>query len=335
MAQNEIDIQGTNENEVYSNIVHAGVSKPQATELDPARLLGNAGRTRRTFAYQTDFPATEADCTSHFHRTFAHRDWRDGEDLVQAEQSSGEDGFNLRFHRIENDLDALGADVAEAFLCLGRCAPRCAPARRAEGRVNMIEGDLADLKSGPAGGPAARRISAPKLGTTSFLGSNVDVFQDPSGQMILTRGDQGHRRHRRPGRRSGAAPGTRDELLGRSASTATMIRRTVAGGGNPVTKQEVLDKVGSAVVDGTPVSGLIDILPDTAKLLVAGGVLRRGLPERGPRSSAPRERARRQSPLALELRRRLLVVADAVIEDFQMVLSTARTAPAAAGARRR
>lgn len=47
------------------------------------------------------------------HASFAHQDWVDGEDVGQAEQTTGEDGFNTRFHRIESDLDALGSDFAQ------------------------------------------------------------------------------------------------------------------------------------------------------------------------------------------------------------------------------
>src|SRR5215213_1453351 len=75
--------------------------------------------TQRLFDYQRPFPATDPDCVSTFARSFRHEDWVDGESVVQAEQTSIEDGFNHRFHRIEEDLDALAADVAKAFLCLG------------------------------------------------------------------------------------------------------------------------------------------------------------------------------------------------------------------------
>jgi hypothetical protein len=44
-------------------------------------------------------------------RDFAHRDWIDNEDVVQAE---GENGFNLRFHGVEDELDKVGAAFAVA-----------------------------------------------------------------------------------------------------------------------------------------------------------------------------------------------------------------------------
>jgi hypothetical protein len=44
-------------------------------------------------------------------RAFNHEDWIDNEDVVQAE---GEDGFNVRFHAIEDELDKVGAAFALA-----------------------------------------------------------------------------------------------------------------------------------------------------------------------------------------------------------------------------
>jgi hypothetical protein len=40
-----------------------------------------------------------------YSRTFSHQDWIDNEDVVQAE---GENGFNLRFHALEDELDTIG-----------------------------------------------------------------------------------------------------------------------------------------------------------------------------------------------------------------------------------
>lgn len=71
-----------------------------------------------TFNYSFTFPDTDPDCVSRFQRTFAHRDWVDGQDIIQAEMTSAEDGFNKRFHSIEKDLDDLNLDSKEAFRCI-------------------------------------------------------------------------------------------------------------------------------------------------------------------------------------------------------------------------
>lgn len=71
------------------------------------------------FDYQTNFPAQDSNCVSKFARLFQHLDWIDGESLVQAEETPGvEKGFNKRFHEIERDLDLLGDDAKQAFLCV-------------------------------------------------------------------------------------------------------------------------------------------------------------------------------------------------------------------------
>ena len=41
-------------------------------------------------------------------RDFTHQDWIDNEDVVQAE---GENGFNIRFHGLEGELDRIGSVV--------------------------------------------------------------------------------------------------------------------------------------------------------------------------------------------------------------------------------
>jgi hypothetical protein len=45
-----------------------------------------------------------------YQRTFEHQDWIDNEDVVQAE---GENGFNVRFHALENELDRIGETIGQ------------------------------------------------------------------------------------------------------------------------------------------------------------------------------------------------------------------------------
>ena len=67
------------------------------------------------FKYNQDFPAVDADSIARFQRSFTHIDWIDGESIVQAQSTPIEEGFNARFHKIEQDLDSLGTDVKQAF----------------------------------------------------------------------------------------------------------------------------------------------------------------------------------------------------------------------------
>jgi hypothetical protein len=330
----QLNIEGLNANDVYDTLRNAGISEVQASEFVGSWLLGNAGKTRRVFDYKTAFPATEPDCTSHFHRSFVHHDWHDGEDLVQAEQSAGEDGFNLRFHKIENDLDALGADVAEAFLCLGemRAALR-ALLDEIKTELNTIEGDLADLKgrTGVQVGPpvVGGKFGGAYVGSTSFFGSNVDVFQGADGTLVFTPGIKV------TGGGGGPVVDPESRIQRATAFAAFAATnekfRALFAGGKTVTKEQVLKAVGTEVVDGVAVSDLIDILPSTARYqtpesFAAGLAEREGL---ALRTSGTADAAV-QSALGFQ-GAPTSGIADASIHDFQVVPAQARTALAAGG----
>ena len=70
------------------------------------------------FDYKFPVPPSDPNAQSKFTRGFAHKDWVDGQDTVQAERTDNEQGFNARLHQIERDLDALGANLATAFACI-------------------------------------------------------------------------------------------------------------------------------------------------------------------------------------------------------------------------
>jgi hypothetical protein len=334
VAFDEIEIEGMNANDVYTNIIQSGVSQSDAIQFIGSWLLAQTGKARRTFDYATAFPATEPDCVSHFHRSFVHRDWTDGEDLVQAQQSAGEDGFNLRFHRIENDLDALGADVAEAFLCLAQMRSSLRSLLdELKTELNTIEGDLATLKSSgvsvvPVGGTRVG-FGGGYVGSTNFLGNYVDVFQDPNGQMILT-----------PGIKITGGTGgpvvDPEERMGRAQGFASFaasneLFRSLFVNNKAVTKDQVLKAVGNVLVDGVPVSDLIDILPSTARFS-SPEAFASGLAER--EGLALRTSGTGDAAVASALGFAGGIggsVADASIHDFQVVPGTARTGLAAAG----
>jgi hypothetical protein len=71
-----------------------------------------------SFTYAQPVPETDANCKTNFTQSFHHKDWIDGVDVVQAQQTTDEDGFNLRFHRIEQDIVGLASDLANAFTCI-------------------------------------------------------------------------------------------------------------------------------------------------------------------------------------------------------------------------
>jgi hypothetical protein len=176
--------------DVFNQITSAGIDKADAATLVGNWILETAGQAPRVFNYQTEFDETDPEATSQFVRSFVHVDWGDGRDPVQAEQTSSEDGFNLRFHRIEADLDSLARDVATAFVALAeqRSALRhLLDEIRAE--INITNTTLSNLTapSRPTfpGGVVGGVKTGTFVGATSFFGQPVNVFQTDQGQLML------------------------------------------------------------------------------------------------------------------------------------------------------
>ncbi len=176
--------------DVFNEITKAGISKVDAATIVGSWIIQTAGRAPRRFEYQTDFPGTDPGETSQFTRTFVHQDWVDGEDVVQAEETTGEEGFNLRFHRIEADLDACGRDLATTFLAL---ANQRAALRQLldeiKTEINVINASLAQLTAPPGRPPIGPVFGGIEPGTfvgaTSFFGKAVNVFHTDQGTVML------------------------------------------------------------------------------------------------------------------------------------------------------
>jgi hypothetical protein len=179
--------------QIFDKLTTTGVSKTEAQLVVANWILGNAGLLPRTFAYKTPFAAAEEDCVPQFARTFAHEDWIDGENVVQAEQTTGEDGFNLRFHRIEGDLDALGRDVAQAFVCISSMrASLRSLLDELQAEVNLVHRAVA--RGGRDGGgiivepgpiQPGPLVGGAYLGTTKYFDASVHVFETSSGRVML------------------------------------------------------------------------------------------------------------------------------------------------------
>jgi len=321
-----ISIQGINANDVYSKIVEAGVSDTTASEVIGAWLLANAGKLRRQFTYHTDFPATEADCVPHFVRSFVHVDWFDGQNTVQAQQTPDEEGFNVRFHKIEADFDSLSADVAEAFLCIGNMrAALAALLGEIKDELNTIEGDLADLKNPPDATPGRIKLVDRYAGTTQFLGKPVDVFRDDTGQLVLT-----------PSVTMAIGGGFTDpqERLNRVQDFAEYAQSNAKFQalftGQPVTKEQVIAAVGGDTTPGgLQVADALAILPDgsrfsTPDTFVQGLADREGL---ALKTSGVGDAAVTAALGTTDV----ATVSDAAVTDLQAVPVDARAALAAGG----
>lgn len=67
------------------------------------------------FEYSPPFPAVVSGDQSTFTRTFEHRNWVDGQDLVQAGETPDELGLNARLNALERDLDAVKGDLVQSY----------------------------------------------------------------------------------------------------------------------------------------------------------------------------------------------------------------------------
>jgi hypothetical protein len=68
-----------------------------------------------SFIYSPPFPSDVAQNDSTFTRSLHHVDWVDGQDLVQASDTADDQGLNGQFHVVEKDLDAIKADLSNAY----------------------------------------------------------------------------------------------------------------------------------------------------------------------------------------------------------------------------
>jgi hypothetical protein len=71
------------------------------------------------FEFIPPFPAIVAGDQSTFTRTFEHRNWVDGQDLVQAGETPDELGLNARLNALERDLDTVRTDLVQSYMLIG------------------------------------------------------------------------------------------------------------------------------------------------------------------------------------------------------------------------
>lgn len=266
MADTPFSIANMPVNEIYLRITEQGISDMDARALIGEWILGGTRRGGRTFNYATSFPATEPGCVSNFNRTFQHQDWIDGESVVQAEQTTGEDGFNLRFHCIEQDLDRIRDDLRRAFSCMA--AMRSSLRQMLEEiklEINRLNQDVYNCcgknnvtvfepPNIDLGTVNPNVVPGPTFyGRTTFFGREVNVWQTNQGVVILPDVD----------------PAANDVLLEprltRTASLARFMQEEVRGTfqGRPVTKEEMLRTFGTKTLkSGHTVAEALAILPD-------------------------------------------------------------------------
>jgi len=174
-----------------------GVIDSEFIAVDPSLIA-----ILQSFGYRTALAPTDAGCVSSFARTFQHQDWVDGESVVQAGKTTGEDGFNDRFHKIEHDLDAIKADLSRAFACLAEIRKTAASCfTDILNELRKLEAQIRPATSGSVGGvhvpslqfespfPIDKTIGMDAfLGQAEILGNPVTLWKSESGGILAVPG---------------------------------------------------------------------------------------------------------------------------------------------------
>jgi hypothetical protein len=179
-------------NDVIQSLQNVGLQEQEKRYILGRYLWETAYVTERSFTYSQSFPATDTACApTPFARRFAHRDWTDGESVVQAGPTpGGDEGFNERFHKIEADLDRLGALTAQAFTCLnGMRASLSRALEEVKAELNRVNADLARLQREsnepqirPGGYIGPKRPSY--RGTGKAFNEHVQIWEMADGQIV-------------------------------------------------------------------------------------------------------------------------------------------------------
>jgi hypothetical protein len=272
----ELNLGGLDPGDVYKKLQEKGVGPHEAGEIVGKWILQNVGMTERTFNYQTAFPETDANCKQQFKRQFVHLDWIDGESVVQAGQTTTEEGFNDRLHKIEADLDALARDTATALTCMADMRKSMAALLdEIRTAINLTNSDVYQCCAGartvtvgpPPGYVAGTAYGPPDyLGTTKFMDQAVSVWRTSQGIAMM------------PAVSTVNIGVGSTQGVQKTADLATFIagRPDVAAsfGAAGMTKEQFVQKFGGLTTDaGRTVKELVASLPDGSHYANADALL--------------------------------------------------------------
>jgi hypothetical protein len=106
-----------------------------------ARSLGaTATASRGDFHFETEVAETAPECDLSYRRIFVHTDFVDGVTVVQAGSTPDEEGFNVRFHALEAELDAVSRDLHTSSNCVAELRRELwGVTRELEAKITEIE----------------------------------------------------------------------------------------------------------------------------------------------------------------------------------------------------
>jgi hypothetical protein len=263
-AFNTLELGGMTPAVVYQHLQTQGVSATDASLLVSGWIYQNFGNVQRSFAYAVPFAATDPGCVATFARSFHHVDWVDGENVVQAQQTTGDDGFNLRFHRIEADIDGLANEIAKLFACVAEMRSSLHD-RLEESRaeINRIDSDVFALQTKGSTGPFvpgrySGLIESPNFIATTKLGaSDVTLWNTDRGILAL------------PATVPLAGDPVSDPRVQDAANFGRFMAEhpdaAAAFGAAGISKTDFIQKFGTQTVSGgKTVAATLQGLPDTA-----------------------------------------------------------------------
>jgi hypothetical protein len=194
MATSHLSLGGLTVENVYQEAINKGLSQVDAAILVSGWIFENFGKSKRVFGYKQALAVDEPGCQAQFNRSFHHVDWIDGESVVQAETTAGEDGFNLRFHRIETDFDTVKQDLMNAFECLAEIRQAVhARFEEVKAELNRLNNDVHNccnkgtgpVVTGPIGNFDGLVNTGMYLGNVKFQEKYVALWQTQQGYMML------------------------------------------------------------------------------------------------------------------------------------------------------
>lgn len=249
---------------IVTHLTSSGVSTRDAALIASAWIYQNIAQIQRSFLYGAEFPAVDTHCVPSFAQTFQHKDWVDGEDVVQAGASATDEGFNSRLHKIEADIGALGAEIAKIYTCMADTRANLA-ARLEEIRVelNRIDSELPSDKLNPPPSVWPPRNFAGLVENTSFVGVSqidkqaVQIWKTDRGMMLLPQvqpipGDPTVDRH------------VQDASAFANFASSNEVQN--AFGGHAFSKADVIAKFGDQTLStGAKVADVVSSLPSTAQ----------------------------------------------------------------------